>query len=251
LDKAISSFRKALDLTQKMYSSKERQNIIKEVEENLDIYSNIIKEKIEGGMLLMEQNIFGDSIKVFQLAIDLVKKKYGILENSINNRVKEVNEIREINNLINQAKLEKVQLTETPVRDIGLETKIKALLKIPPEIERLGVVQERIIPSSPEEKPKELEVVVSAPKELEIKEEKGELVVRDLKEKPIEEEILKEGEITISSAKEQSEESISPEPQIIKCSFCGIESRGEPTFCPQCGMIFKRKKFINIHYPPI
>ena len=241
LDNAISSFRKALNLTQKMYPSKEKQNIIKKIEENLDIYSNIITEKIEVGKLLREQNKFVESIKFFQVAIDLVKKKYVLLENSIINRVKEVNEIREINNLINQAKLEKFQVTEKPVGEIGLETEIEAKLKIPPELERLRVVQERVIPSSPEEKPKELEMVVSAPEELEVIQEEEELAVRDLEEIPIEEEVLQEEKAAVRPPEEQPEEIIPSEPQIIKCSFCGIQINEETNFCPQCGTIFTKE----------
>jgi len=34
---------------------------------------------------------------------------------------------------------------------------------------------------------------------------------------------------------------IPPEPQIIKCPFCGKENSEGAIFCNQCGMIFKKK----------
>ena len=107
VDDATDLFEYALNLTNKMYPSKEKQDIIKNIEENLDIYSNLIREKVEAGKSLMEQNKFEESIRNFQMAKEFIKKKYELLENSIPNRVKEVNETRDIDSLLEKCKLKK------------------------------------------------------------------------------------------------------------------------------------------------
>jgi hypothetical protein len=60
-----------------------------------------------------------------------------------------------------------------------------------------------------------------------------------LEEIPTEEETLHE-EITVSITKKEHEQLITPIPQITNCPFCGLEKSEEMTFCPQCGMIFKK-----------
>jgi len=110
IDNAIESFKNALNFSHKMFSSKEKQQVIKKIEESLDIYSDSIKEKIKVGKILMEQNNFEEAIRNFQRAKELVNKKYELLENSIPNRVKSVNEIRDIDSLLKKSKLKKQSL---------------------------------------------------------------------------------------------------------------------------------------------
>jgi len=85
----------------------------------------------------------------------------------------------------------------------------------------------------------EQEVIESMPEEqlekLEILQEK---ILSTSDEITIIKEILEEV-VTITPEK-QLEELILPEPQIIKCPFCGLEINEETTFCPQCGMTFKK-----------
>ncbi|MFX1478191.1 MAG: hypothetical protein ACFFCI_08660 [Promethearchaeota archaeon] len=107
VDNSISLFERALNLTTKMFSSEQKLAIIKKIEKNLDIYSEKIKEKVKEGKLLMEQNRVEESIENFKSAKELIEKKYELMENSIPNRVKEVNETREIDSLIEQSKLKR------------------------------------------------------------------------------------------------------------------------------------------------
>ncbi len=54
-------------------------------------------------------------------------------------------------------------------------------------------------------------------------------------------EVIPEKEVRENIPEEQLEELIPLEPQIIKCSFCGLEINEEATFCPQCGMKYNKK----------
>jgi len=72
-----------------------------------DFYTEMILEKVNSGKSLMEQNKFEESIENFQIAKELIKKKYDLLENTIPNSVKEINSLREIDSLIEQSKLKR------------------------------------------------------------------------------------------------------------------------------------------------
>jgi tetratricopeptide (TPR) repeat protein len=115
IDNAIMSFKNALNFALKMYSSKEKQQVISKIEENLDIYTDTIQEKIKAGKILMEQNNFEDSMNNFQVAKELINKKYELLENSIPNRVKNVNEIRDIDSLLEQCNLKRSRIDENDI----------------------------------------------------------------------------------------------------------------------------------------
>jgi hypothetical protein len=65
-----------------------------------ETFSEMVKEKVKLGKLLMEQNKYEESIETFLIAKELIKKKYDLLEHNIPNSVKEINEIREIDSLI-------------------------------------------------------------------------------------------------------------------------------------------------------
>jgi len=54
-------------------------------------------------------------------------------------------------------------------------------------------------------------------------------------------EVILEEEVRENIPEEHLEELIPPEPQIIKCSFCGLEINEETSFCPQCGMKYNKK----------
>ena len=103
-NKIIETFDKALDISNKMYSSAQKDQIKKIIEDNFDlIYSGMIKEKIESGNQLRKQNKFDDSIQTFQIASNIAKKMY--------NSRKKNNEIRIIKSLINQSKIAKIKNT--------------------------------------------------------------------------------------------------------------------------------------------
>jgi tetratricopeptide (TPR) repeat protein len=114
VDNSTSLFEYALNLTEKMFPSKQKRAIIKKIEKNLDIYSEMIREKVKLGKILMEQNRFEESINHFQMAKELIKKKYELLENTISNRVREVNETREIDSLVDQSKLKRIENENIP-----------------------------------------------------------------------------------------------------------------------------------------
>ena len=103
-NKIIKTFDNALDISNKMYSSTQKGQIVKIIKDNFDlIYSDMIKEKIESGNQLRKQNKFDDSIQTLQIASNIAKKIY--------NSRKKNNEIRKINILINQSKIAKIKNT--------------------------------------------------------------------------------------------------------------------------------------------
>ena len=114
------------------------------------------------------------------------------------------------------------------IKENGLKTEIKSKLIIPPEITKLDVIQEEIIPSSTDKKSEEVEFL-------------EEEVVSTAEEIPVEEEVLQEEEEVVTTPEEQPNELKPPEPQIVKCPFCGTVKTKGMRFCPQCGRKFKKK----------
>ena len=109
INEAVEILKKALDLAVRVLTSAERDQIIKKIKKNLDIYLDIysdkIREKINLGNQLMKQRKFDESIAMFKFALNIVAEKYRSLTDSISNRFNQANDLREINSLISQAKL--------------------------------------------------------------------------------------------------------------------------------------------------
>ena len=115
-----------------------------------------------------------------------------------------------------------------PISEIGLEPEIKSKLIIPPEVKKLDVIREEVIPSSPEEMSVEegiIEEKVSAPEEMTIE------------EAVIEEEIVSAPEEISIKGEVVEEETIdeAPKIEIFNCQFCGKELSSDMIFCLQCG----------------
>jgi hypothetical protein len=97
--------------------------------------------------------------------------------------------------------------------------------------------RERILEVLPEKEIIE-PILEEQPEEIKVSQEEVEITT--VEEHPEKIEALQE-EIEIITLEEQPEDLIPLEPQIINCPFCGFNIPEETTFCPQCGMIFKKK----------
>lgn len=107
-------------------------------------------------------------------------------------------------------------------------------------IERIGVIDTEKQPADVEVFKEEVELSTPEVQPEEFKVIQGEEIIIASEEKLIQKEVSIE-EIVVSKPEEQPKEILPPEPQIIKCPFCGLIIDEKPTFCPQCGMIFKKK----------
>ncbi len=103
-DRAIQTFRNALQITDNIYSSSKRKKEIQNIENLINqAYSDKINEKIKTGNQLRKQMKFDESIKTFNKGLNLTKKMYDSREKN--------NEISEIKSLINQSKIAKIKNT--------------------------------------------------------------------------------------------------------------------------------------------
>jgi tetratricopeptide (TPR) repeat protein len=97
-------FKKALEISESMINSAEKTEIIKELNKILDRYSDKIQEIIKSGISLLNMNNFDEAYQLFQEAKIIIKDKYSKLPNSIANRFKETNDLREVETLIDHSK---------------------------------------------------------------------------------------------------------------------------------------------------
>lgn len=103
-DRAIQTFRNALQITDNIYSSSKRKKEVQNIENLINqAYSDKINEKIKIGNQLRKQMKFDESIKTFNKGLNLTKKMYDSREKN--------NEISEIKSLINQPKIAKIKNT--------------------------------------------------------------------------------------------------------------------------------------------
>ena len=145
--------------------------------------------------------------------------------------------------------IEEFKVKETPIRENGLEPEIKAKLIIPLEEKKLDILQEEVIPSTPDKKPEELELfeeeIESVQEEIIEKEQVIEEIIVPT-EKIVEEEQLLEETVIPPEERLEDEEKIVkdsievPKIGIISCPFCGMELSSDVTFCLRCG--YKLKK---------
>jgi len=107
-------------------------------------------------------------------------------------------------------------------------------------IERIGVIGTEQQPADVEVFKEEVELNTPKvqPEEFEVIQVEDVIIVSE--EKLIQEEVSLE-EVVVTKPEEQPKEIMPPEPQIIKCSFCGLIIDEKLTFCPQYGMTFKKK----------
>ena len=101
---SIETFKKALNISDNMYSSSQKDQLKEKIEQNLDLtYFDMINEKIESGNQLKRQLKFDDSIHNYQNALNNAKKIF--------NSLKKNSEIRKIKTLITQSKVAKIKNT--------------------------------------------------------------------------------------------------------------------------------------------
>ena len=158
-------------------------------------------------------------------------------------------------NLINSSDIEKAnqelhleenlmrRISETPLIEERFDQEIGSTqVKKPEEVEVLKkeietVPEESQIDEKVLQEEVEIPILEEQPEQLGIVQE--EIEIRSLDEQPEQLGVVQE-EVEIYTIEEELEEVLPPEPQITSCPFCGLEKSEEMTFCPQCGMIFKK-----------
>ena len=135
------------------------------------------------------------------------------------------------------------------VKEKGLEPEIKSKLIISPDLKKSDVIQEDVIPSISEKKPKELELfeeeIVSVQEEIIEKEQVIEETIVPTEE-IVEKERLLEEEIVPPEERLEEEEKIVkdtievPKIEVISCKFCGMELSSDVIFCLRCGQKLKK-----------
>lgn len=127
---------------------------------------------------------------------------------------------------------EEFMMVETPKREIELETIIKSKLIIPPNVKKIEISQEEVVPSRIEEIPAKegvIEKVVSAPEEIPAEEQvKEEVVVSTPEEILVEEEKIVIDTIEV------------PKIERISCPICGMKLSSGVIFCLRCGHKLKK-----------
>lgn len=210
-NKAVEILNKALDLAVRKLTSAERDQIINKIKKNLDtcldIYSDKIREKIDLGNQLREQKKYEKSKQVLQIALNLIKEKYGSFSDSIANRFNKANEIREIYSLINQSESNIIK-NNSKSKDIKSDS-----LRVAKEQPSLSS-NPSIIPDdqTPPTKPLPMQVI--------------KVPISTLTSN------IKAEHITKGKKGEEKDE----KPQDNTCNFCGNKLNKKARFCPQCGM---------------
>ena len=101
---SIETFKKALNISDNMYSSSQKDQLKEKIEQNLDLtYFDMINEKIESGNQLKRQLKFDDSINIYKTALKTAKNYF--------NPNKKNSEIKKIKSLITQSKIAKIKNT--------------------------------------------------------------------------------------------------------------------------------------------
>lgn len=218
INEAVEILKKALDLAVRVLTSAERDQLINKIKKNLDtfldIYSIKIKEKIDLGNKFIEQRKYDESKQVFQIALNLVEQKYSSLSDSMTNRFNQTNEIREINNFINQILLKSHFVKENPMdKDIKSDgihvTKKQPFLSSKPSI----LPEDHTPPTKP-------------------------LPMQTIKV-PIS---TLPPNVKVEKMSKGKEEEVKPKVTQNICDFCGNKLDKKARFCPQCGRKFKKKK---------
>jgi len=144
---------------------------------------------------------------------------------------------------------EELKIKEIPIKPVSIELEIKSKLIIPPDLKKLDVIQEDVIPSSSEKKPEELELI-----EEEIESGQEEIIEKEQvieetivpTEKIVEEErLLEETVVPPEEILEEEEKIVKdtieiPIIEIISCPFCGMELSSGVIFCLRCGHKLKK-----------
>ncbi|MFW9988391.1 MAG: right-handed parallel beta-helix repeat-containing protein [Candidatus Odinarchaeota archaeon] len=122
---------------------------------------------------------------------------------------------------------DKFQVTKKPIKEVPYKPEVKFKSKTSQEVEKIKVLQEEEVMTTPEEKTIKEEILL-------------EEETSALREKSIKKEVLLE-KVVVSIPKDQIEEITPPEPQIVNCPFCGLMIDELTSYCPQCGMKLKKK----------
>lgn len=111
LDKSLATFGSALTLTNKMYSTPQKNKIQKKINNSFDsIYINMINKNIKSAVKLRNQLKFDDSIIVLNKNLNLSKKIF--------NSGKKESKLKKIESLIIQSKVTKIKNT---ILDLGVK----------------------------------------------------------------------------------------------------------------------------------
>jgi hypothetical protein len=133
--------------------------------------------------------------------------------------------------LINESHI-KQAILDVNKREIALMKRI-----LPTESVEIGITERQPEVVEISQEVSEVSRSKVEPKKIEVLEEVNRLST--LEEIPTEEEIMP-NEIVVDVPEKEPEEKLPSKPQIIDCPFCGLVKNESATFCPQCGMIFKK-----------
>ena len=259
IDKAIKELYKK-DLMRKFSVSELEEHpakveILQEAEgvEQTEVAKDELGQKMSIDQVRDRYNKYDKEIEIikdkFQSKNILVNLK-GVNEviNSIEKlNLKEKEEILDeyLDKLLNYAIIFSKNVNENLVNERHIQMAFQEIYRNEADLTRKIQSIEEVSVIKPEVQPEGLEVI-----------EKEKIIASE--ELPIEETVIKEEEVIVSVAKEHieetlhenvveiepeepSEEILEPEPQITNCTFCGFVFDETPTFCPQCGMIFKKR----------
>ena len=135
------------------------------------------------------------------------------------------------------------------VKEKGLEPEIKSKLIISPDLNKSDVIQEDVIPSISEKKPKELELfeeeIVSVQEEIIEEEQVMEETIVPTEKIVEEEQILEETIVPAEEILEEEEKIVkdiieTPKVEIYSCQFCGMELSSDVIYCLRCGHKLKK-----------
>ncbi|MFW9989098.1 MAG: tetratricopeptide repeat protein, partial [Candidatus Odinarchaeota archaeon] len=102
-EQAISKFKEALHLADKMYDSETKNSEIKLIAEELNpIYIDRIKPTVENGIEVTSKEKFEDSMNLINEAVDYFHQALDIANSMVSSEIKEL-KIKEISELINNA----------------------------------------------------------------------------------------------------------------------------------------------------
>lgn len=144
---------------------------------------------------------------------------------------------------------EESKIKETMIKKDGIEPELKSKLIIPPETKKLNIVQEEVIPISPEKKPEDLELfeeeIVSVQEEIIEEEQVMEEIIVPAEKIVEEEQVIEETIVPAEEILEEEERIVkdiieAPKVEINSCQFCGMELSSDVIYCLRCGHKLKK-----------